>query len=137
MMDARAMSAIRGMVEEWMVDEIEIWSESSSQYDEATLRDEHMPGTLYWSGKARISPTTGPREQALAEGVLQMRDADILAPIDANPAVDDEVRVVSSADPALQGRWFRITDVRAFSQQASRRFSVVQAQKSRQWDNLG
>jgi hypothetical protein len=137
-MSKRAITTIRRSTEEWMVDEIELWSPSSWSYDETTLKDEHTPGTKEWEGKARISPTQGPREQAVGDDIIVMRDADVLVPIGApEPYRDQEVLVKASEDPALVGRWFRITDVRVFSQQAARRFSIVQSQKSRDHDPRG
>jgi hypothetical protein len=134
-MSPRALHTIRRSTERWMVDQIELWSSSKSEFDDETMRETHIPGVKKGESKARISPTTGPREQPIGDSVIALRDADILLPIDfVEPSRDDEVLVVSSADPALVGRWFMVTDVRVFSQQAARRISVVQAQRSRNWD---
>lgn len=136
LMSPRAMTTLRRNAEKWMVDEIELWT-GSTWDDDANddLEVEHLPGTMVWEGKARIRPTTGPREQAVGETVLALRDADINVPLDApSPIVDMEVRVKTSEDSALQGRWFRVTDVRVFGQQASRKFSVVQFQRDKDWN---
>ena len=120
-----------------MVDEIQIWRDPDKDYESNTLIASFSGGTLLYDGKARIRPTRGPREQAINEGVIVLRDADFLIPISAaTPWRDDEVFVASSEDPALVGTWFRITDVRAFSQQAARGFSGLQGQPSRLWPNL-
>ena len=117
-----------------MVDELIIRRGSSSEHNDDTLRETYQEGDVVYQGKGRVRPTRGPREQAVSEGVIVMRDADFDIPIDAPlPRRDDEVYVSSSADSALEGMWFRITDVRVFSQQATRRFSGVQAQPSRLW----
>lgn len=121
-----------------MTDEIELREASTFSHDDETLRESHTPGALVWTGKARIRPTRGPREQAVAEGVLAMRDADVLIPLEApDPYRDQEVRVLSSQDPSLVDRWFIISDVRAFSQQSARSFSVLQHQRSRLWPEEG
>lgn len=120
-----------------MVDQIQIWRDPSQTYDSDTLIAFFSGGNMVYDGKGRIRPTRGPREQAINEGVIALRDADFLIPIDAaTPRRDDEVFVVDSEDPALVGTWFRITDVRAFSQQAARGFSALQGQPSRLWPNL-
>lgn len=134
LMSPRALSTIRRTSERWMTDEIELREPSVFAHDDDTLREEHTPGAVVWTGKARIRPTRGPSEAAVAEGVLALRDADINLPLDApDPYRDQEVRVVTSQDASLQNRWFRITDVRVFSQQATRQISVVQHQRSRLW----
>jgi hypothetical protein len=134
LMSPRALATIRRTTELWMVDVVELWRGTTSDYDDATLIESPVAGTKLYDGKARIRPTSGPREQAVAEGVIVMRDAEILFPIDAPlPRIDDELRVQSSPDDALVGTWFRITDVTVFSQQASRRCSAIQAQPSRDW----
>lgn len=133
MLQTRAVNSLRRMAEEHMVDTVRVYRPSTSVLSD-DLTETNVPGALVWEGKARISPTQGPREQGVGEGVISMRDADFLIPHDAPlPWMDDEVEVVASADAALVGRWFRITDVRVFSQQAARRFSAIQAQPSRQW----
>ena len=120
-----------------MVDEIEIWRDPQQTYDSDTLIASFTGGNLVYEGKGRVRPTRGPREQAISEGVIALRDADFLIPINATtPRRDDEVFVKSSEDPSLEGTWFRITDVRAFSQQAARGFSALQGQPSRLWPNL-
>jgi hypothetical protein len=137
LMSPRAIATIRRTTERWMVDTVEVWRGSDSTHDEDTLVEAPVPGDEVYSGKARVRPTRGAREVAIGEGVISLRDADILFPI-GTPLlrIDDEVKVVTSEDPALVGTWFRITDVRAFSQQASRSVSAVQAQPSRTWPNL-
>lgn len=133
-MSDRAVKTIRKTSESAMVDTLLIRRGSSSTHDDTTLRDEYQPGDTIYQGKGRVRPTRGPREMGVAEGVITMRDADFDIPVDAPlPRRDDEVNVVASSDSALQGTWFRITDVRVFSQQAARKFSGVQAQPSRLW----
>jgi hypothetical protein len=133
-MTKRAMRTLRPSAHKWMTDEIEIWRPSSSIHDDETLLETHVPGVKVWEGPARIRPSSGPNEQPISEGVAVMRDADVLIPISAFlPWTDDEVLAKVSEDPALEGRWFRITDVRVFSQQAARKFSVLQQQPSRDW----
>jgi hypothetical protein len=134
-MSPRAIATIRRSTNQWMIDEIEVWDKPSSEHDDNTLVESHTSSQLLWESKARITPTRGPREQPVGEGVMVMREADILIPHDSPaPIRDQQVRVKSSADPSLVGRWFSITDVRASSQQAARRFSVVQHQRSEDWN---
>lgn len=135
MMPPSALADLRRMAQKWMVDEIEIWRPPTAQLEaDLTASTVADPAGPLIQTICRISPTRGPRQLPVGEGVMALRDADFLTPHDGPlPWVDDEVRVVTSADPMLQGRWFRITDVRVFSQQATRRFSAVQAQPSRQW----
>lgn len=129
------MRTLRTTAERWMVDEVEFWSPSTWSDTDDDLESEHQAGEQLWSGIGRIRPTTGPREQPVADTVLALRDADINVPLSApEPFVDMEVRVAASGDPALTGRWFRVTDVRVFGQQASRKFSVVQFQRDRDWN---
>jgi len=117
-----------------MTDTIEVWRDTDSSLDDGTLVESTVAGTRIYNGKARVRPTRGPREQPVSEGVMSMRDADFLVPIDATiPMINDEVYVALSTDPGLQGTWFRVTDVRVFSQQAARGFSGVQAQPSKRW----
>lgn len=119
---------------EWMTDEIEIWSPSSSEHDEDTLIESHIEGEKLYEGQARVRPTRGPREHAIEEGVLTLRDADIMIPIsEFVPEKDQDVLVTSSEDAGLEGRWFKVTDVRVFSQQGARSFSAIQTQPSRLW----
>lgn len=133
-MSKRALKTIRSTAELAMVDKLLIRRGSSSEHDDDTLKETYQPGETVYEGKGRIRPTRGPREMGVGEGVIVMRDADFDIPIDAPlPRRDDEVKVVSSSDDGLKGTWFRITDVRVFSQQAARRFSGVQAQPSRLW----
>lgn len=136
-MSDRAVKTIRKTSESAMVDTLLIRRGSSSEHDDTTLREEYLPGDTVYQGKGRVRPTSGPREMAISEGVISMRDADFDIPVDAPlPRRDDEVNVVASADSALEGTWFRITDVRVFSQQAAQRFSGVQAQPSRLWPEV-
>lgn len=118
-----------------MVDTLEFWSPSTWDDADDDLESEHSPGVLLWEGKGRVRPTKGPREQAVGDSVLALRDADVNVPLDApEPYVDMEVRVVTSDDPALVGRWLRVTDVRVFGQQATRKFSVIQFQRDKDWN---
>jgi len=134
LMSPRAIKTIRRTTERWMVDAIELWRGTSSEYDPSTLVESPIAGSRIYSGKARIRPTSGPREQSVAEGVIAMRDAEVLLPVNAPlPRIDDEIYVKRSYDEALTGTWFRVTDVTVFSQQASRRCSAIQAQPSREW----
>lgn len=116
-----------------MVDELAFWRPSSSELQE-DLTETHVPGAKVWEGKCLLTPTEGPREQPVGEGIISMRDADAIIPIDApTPRIDDEVEITASRDPELVGRWFRVTDVRVYSNQPARRLSMVQAQPSRNW----
>ena len=134
LMSKRAVKTIRRTVERGMVDQLVIRRGSSSEHDNETLRDEYQPGSVIYSGKGRVRPTRGPREQAVSEGVIVMRDADFDIPVDASlPRRDDEVYVSASDDPSLEGTYFRISDVRLFSQQPARQFSGIAAQPSRLW----
>ena len=134
LMTPRAIQTMRRTALRWMVDTVEVWRGSSSEFDDVTHIEDPVDGTKIWEGPARVRPTSGPREQAISEGVLTMRDADILYPLTAQMLRrDDEVFVKTSDDPELQGTWFRVTDVRAFSQQAARKASMIQAQPSRLW----
>lgn len=134
MFPPRALADIRTMTAQWLVDTLQVWRGDDSELNETTLSDEHVEGTKIWEGKGRIRPTRGPREVGVAEGVAAMRDADINFELDV-PELrrDDEVLVVSSEDPSLQGTWFRLTDVRVFSQQPTRKASAIQIQASRLW----
>lgn len=121
-----------------MVDEVAIWRGSTMEHDDGTLVESlDDEGELVYQGKARIRPTGGTREASIGEGVIALRDADVLLPHDS-PSVykDDEVNVLSSDDPDLDDAWFRVTDTTAFSQRSSRSISVVQSQPSRKWPNL-
>jgi hypothetical protein len=134
-MSDRAMATLRRSLNNSMVDTAEVWSSPTSAHDDSTLIESPVPGTLLWTSPVRVTPTRGPREQPVGEGVMAMRDADLLFPWDSpEPIRDQEVKIVTSEDPNLAGRWFRITDVRAHSQQASRRVSAVQFQRSEQWN---
>jgi len=120
-----------------MVDTVRTWRGTTSDFNESTRVESPISGTQLYLGKARIRPTRGPREQPIADGVLTMRDADILLPIDApQHQVDDEIYVESSQDQTLQGTWFRVTDARSFSQQGAMKLSAIQSQPSRLWPNL-
>jgi hypothetical protein len=133
-MSARALKTIRARTERWLVDDVEFWRPSSTEFDDDTLREELVEGQQVWEGKGRVRPTSGPREAAIAEGVIALRDADILIPVGAFiPRRDDEVYVSSSQNPKVAGRWFRVTDVRAASQEAATRCSAIQAQPSERW----
>lgn len=135
-MSQRAEKTIQRSTSMWMIDRVELWNPSSSTHDDETLIEEHEAGEKIWGpGPARIRPTSGPREQAVGDTVLALRDADILLPLTVPlPWVEQEIKVVKSRDTALVGRWFRITDVRVFSQQPARLVSVVQHQRSPDWN---
>lgn len=137
LMSSRALSTIRRSTERWMVDTLEIWRAPDDDYNDGTLVSSRSGGTKVYDGKGRVRPTTGPRELAVSEGVIVLRDAEFLIPITAAlPWRDDEVFVRDSEDSALVGTWFRITNVRVFSQQAARGFSGLAGQPSRLWPNL-
>jgi hypothetical protein len=135
MFTSRALAILRRNTERWLVDAIEIWRPSEHEELDDTLIGRQIKGEKVYEGKARLTPTRGPRELALpGEGVVVLRDTDVLIPYDGfAPWRDDEVYVTVSEDPEMQGRWLRITDVRIASQQAARRFSAVQAQPSKDW----
>lgn len=137
MFSERGMKMLRRNAERTMDDTIRVMRPSDSTL-ESDLTETNVPGVQVYEGKARITPTRGPREASVGEGVMALRDADIIIPHDS-PLVwrDDNVEVVTSADPALEGRSFRVTDVRVHSEQAARRFSCVQVQPSRQWQPSG
>lgn len=121
-----------------MVDTVKVYRDPTRAHDDDTLIEGlTSDGELVYEGKARVRPTRGARELAIGEGVIAMRDADILFPVDTSDLRrDDEVHVVTSQDPMLEGTWLRLTDVTAFSQRASRNVSAVQSQPSRDWPNL-
>lgn len=128
------MTTVRRDMQKWMSDEIEIIRGSSSTPDENTLIESAVTGTLFWQGPCRISPSRGPREISIGEDAIVMRDADFLIPFDAPiPRRDDEVRVLDSFLPSLVGMWYRITDVRVHSHQATLKFAAIQSQPSSNW----
>lgn len=138
LMSPRALTTIRRSTERWMVDTVTVYRDATRSHDNSTLAETlTSPGTVIYSGKARIRPTRGPREVAIGDGVIAMRDVDVLFPVTVDALrIDDEISVVSSDDPVLEGTWFRVTDVTAFSQRASRSVSAVQSQPSKDWPNL-
>lgn len=121
-----------------MVDTVKVYRDPTRAHNDNTLVEAlTSAGTLVYEGKARIRPTRGAREIAIGEGVIALRDADILFPVTTSDLrMDDEVHVVTSQDPVLEGTWLRLTDVTAFSQRASRNVSAVQSQPSKDWPNL-
>jgi hypothetical protein len=124
-------------MDRFMVDVIEVYDISDSEesvFDPVTLTSSPKQGDLVYDGPARVRPTRGPKEMAVGESVIVMRDADFSLPWNA-PAVqrDQMIRVKSTEDPELQGRWFRITDATLAGQSATRKCSGVQVQPSRLW----
>lgn len=128
------MQTVRRDMQKWMSDEIAIYRGSTSSSDESTLIESSVTGSLVWQGPCRISPSRGPREVSAGDDVIVMRDAEFLIPFDAPmPHRDDEVAVLSSYLPTLVGEWYRITDVRIHSHQATLKFSAIHSQPSRLW----
>jgi len=134
LLSERALKTMERMAERSFVDTLELHRGSSTERDPSTGVESYVPGDTLWSGLARVRPTRGPREQGVGEGVVSMRDADFLFPLSAPlPWRDDAIKVVGSRDAKLVGLWFRITDVRMFSQQSARSCSGIQIQPSRLW----
>lgn len=135
MLSTRAMSSVRRTLARFLVDTVRVYSvEHVKGLDETTLVSNASQRTLVWQGPARITPTSGPGEIAVGDSVVVTRDANIMFPMSAPLfEVDFVVEVVQSQDSSLDGRWFRITNVRTGTQTATRRVSVVQMQPSRQW----
>ena len=121
-------------MQKWMSDEILILRGSTSSSNETTLIESSIAGSTIYQGPCRISPSRGPREISLGNDVIVMRDADFLLPFDAAlPHRDDEVNVLASYLSTMVGMWYRITDVRIHSHQATLKFSAIQGQPSRDW----
>jgi hypothetical protein len=134
MFSSKALAVLRRNTERWLVDTIEIWRPSTFEDTDDSLVGRRSAGEQVYTGAARLTPSRGPRELAVPEGVIKLRDTDVLIPFASPvPWIDDEVYVATSEDPEMEGRWLRITDVRVASQQAARRFSAIQAQPSRDW----
>lgn len=132
-----ALRTIRKTMDRFMVDTIEVYDIGDSEeslFDPATLTSSPKQGVLVYSGPARVRPTRGPKEMAVGESVIVMRDADFSLPWNA-PAVerDQLILVVATEDPELAGRWFRITDATLAGQSATRKCSGAQVQSSRLW----
>ena len=137
-MSNRAVATLRRTALDWMQDEIELWSPSTSTHNDTTLREVITPGVKEWEGVARIGPAQGAREISIGDAVIALRDADVLIPHDAPaPYKDQEIYIKSSQDSELVGRWGKVVSSRVFSQQATRRFSITMAQKSRVYDPSG
>ena len=131
------MTSVRRDMLKWMDDEIAIWRGGSSTANTNTLIESPVQGNLVLQSKCRISPSRGPREITVGEDVIIMRDVDILLPWNSEiPRRDDEVNVISSFLDTLVGSWYRITDVRVHSHQATLKFSAIQSQPSRTWPLL-
>lgn len=128
------LTYVQKQVEQFMVDTVTITRPTAGSFDANTGR--HTTGTLstIYTGKARLAPTRGPREMALGEEIVAMRDTDCYIPIGSPaPRRDDLITVNTSRDPQNVGRVFRITDVRVGSYTASRQLSAVQMEPSETW----
>lgn len=133
MFTTKQLNEIRTVLGQFLVDECRISRPTHQRnFDEDTGVSAYGGETVIYTGVCRFKPTSGPRETTVGERVVTMRDTDLLLPHDA-PDVerDDLVEATSTEDGLLDGRQFKVTDVRVASQQAFRRLSMLQIQPSR------
>ena len=128
------MAYLQRQSERFMLDRIKIERPTDGSLDPDT--NIHSTGTLsvIYTGKARLSPTRGPREMPVGEEVLAMRDTDCYIPkFAASPRRDDLITVLDTTDGQNIGRVFRVTDVRVGTVTASKQMSCVQVEESDTW----
>lgn len=149
LLSPRMLKTMRRTMNKFMIDEVEVYrigDQSESIFDPDTITSTPKDGTMIYDGVARLRPTSGPREIAVGESVMVLRDADFSFPWDAPEFQRDDMIFHKGYITGLfdenftepfavnaTARWFRVTDVTLAGQQATKRCSALQIQPSRVW----
>lgn len=121
-----AVLRARAYAEANMQSTVTIARRSKPVFDQTTGRLAPGAPTTIYTGIARIYDVTGGTMMLLGEDPQYVRSSFVSIPMSAPvPQVDDVVEVTAHPDPALIGKFFKITDVSAGGQlPAARRLSV-------------
>lgn len=108
---AKAQEVAQRFAEGNMISTVDVTRPADPVFDSTTGLLSEASSEVY-SGKARITPITGPIEQSTGDIPTFFQSCYVSVPLGAPvPRVDDVVTITAHLDPAAVGRAFRVTDV--------------------------
>lgn len=129
-----ALRRIRKTAQRFLTDHLEVWRMTwTEDLNETTLVSGYDTGTMIYEGPGRVRPTSQ-QQQVVGESVAVFRNAGINLPHDA-PSIhrNDVIKVATSQNPTLMGRWFQVVEERWATQEGLRRVEGLAIAPSRLW----
>lgn len=115
-------TALRHTTLGFLGDRIVFRAAPTVDFDDDESRDAETEGATVFSGRCRITPSSGGRVVDAGEGVVSLRLFDVDLPWTATGVHVDQVGTVTkSTDPHLVGRKLRVVDVQGATDNPLRR----------------